>query len=74
MWPLGGGRGNAALSHLAVKSATRTLAPVRQLSEMGFRANDALRKCRRHNEKCPSNLLGCQAADFTQCERNLSLR
>jgi hypothetical protein len=46
----------------------------RLIADDGFRANDALRKRRRRNEKCPSNLLCGQAADFTQCERNLSLR
>ena len=33
-----------------------------------------MRKRRRRNEECPGNLLRGQAADFTQCERNLSLR
>jgi hypothetical protein len=32
----------------------------RLIADDGFRANDALSKRRRRNEKCPGNLLSCQ--------------
>ena len=33
-----------------------------------------MRERRRRNEKCPGNLLCCQAADYTQRERYLAFR
>src|ERR1043166_1862967 len=44
------------------------------LSNLCLRAHDALGERCRRNEKCPRNLLSSQAADFAQCERNLSFR
>src|SRR4029077_1619087 len=39
-----------------------------------FGAHNALRQRRWRNEKCPGNLLCCQAANFTQRERYPSFR
>jgi hypothetical protein len=44
------------------------------IADDGLRAHDTLRERRRRKEKCPGNLLCCQAANFTQRERYLSFR
>src|SRR6185312_14991924 len=46
----------------------------RCLTNLCLGAHDALGERCRRNQKCPSNFLSCQAANFTQRERDLSFR